>query len=463
MIRFDPQQLQDWTDGHWSQSPEGLVGGFTFDSRRVRAGDLFICIRTGRRDGHDFLSQAAAAGALGAVVDRFRPEVDLPQLVVSEPLVALGAMARQHRLRFTGPVVAVTGSCGKTSTKNLLTLLLGGEGLVHATEGNFNNLLGVPLTLLGIDPDRHRAVVVEAGINQPGEMVQLARMIRPDHAIITLIAPAHLEQLGDLKGVATEKAILAQAVPHSGAVVFPGSCLLFEPFHEIVASVTTVSAEGSGDQAEVTYRLEQYPSSSMIQIKDLAGGQIFTLRKVSAGMAANAVLAIEMARMLDVDQAEIQERLIQWTPANHRGEVVEHGTNRFFLDCYNANPAAMEDALDFFNEMAEEAEQRIYVVGCMGELGTDSLAYHRDLGRRIRVREGDLMFITGGEEVWALQEGLWAGGNSPEQIRVFSDMAEIEDEIVSTNSFVFVKGSRVYALERLVERAALRVRRGGEC
>jgi UDP-N-acetylmuramoyl-tripeptide--D-alanyl-D-alanine ligase len=463
MVEFDPKQLEEWTGGRWEKRPNLSVRGFAFDSRRIQAGDLFVCIRTERRDGHGFLKQAAAAGAVAAMVDRARPEVDLPQLVVSDPLLALGAMASQHRRRFTGPVVAVTGSCGKTSTKNLLALLLAGAGAVHATEGNFNNLLGVPLTLLGIDPARHRAVVVEAGINQPGEMAVLARMIRPDHAVVTLIAPAHLEELGDLEGVAAEKAILAQAVPHSGAVVFPGSCLLFEPFHDLAASVITTGLEGSGENSEVTYRLEQKPDCTVIQIKDLSGWQVFTLRKVSPGMAANAVLAVEMARMLDVGDSEIQERLMQWTPANHRGEVVEHGANRFYIDCYNANPAAMEDSLEFFNHLAEEAERRIYVMGCMGELGTETLTYHRDLGRRIRVRPGDRIFITGNTEVWALKEGLLAGGTLPEQIQVFSDVAEIEDEIFATHSFVFVKGSRVYALEKLVERAAQRWKRIMEC
>lgn len=463
MLEFDPQELAEWSDGRWERRPGDPVRGFAFDSRLIGAGELFVCLKTEQRDGHDFLAQAMAAGAAGAIVDRVRPDFGLPQLVVADPLQALWAMATRHRRNFPGPVVAITGSCGKTSTKEVLALLLGGKAPVHATAKNLNNLLGVPLTLLGLDPKRHWSAVVEAGINQLGEMAKLAAMIQPSHTLVTVIAPAHLEKLGDLAGVAKEKAVLAQAVPHSGAVVFPASCLLFEPFHEFAAAAFTIGVEASGVNPDVSYRLEQTPESTVLHIDSLGTRQIFTLRKASAGMVSNAVLAIEMARILGVSDPEIQERLPRWRPAPHRGEVVEHGSTRFYLDCYNSNPAAMEDSLEFFNELAADADRRLYVLGCMGELGAESSGYHRDLGRGIRLGAGDRIFITGGDEVEALREGLLAAGNAPEQIRVFAEIGEIEDEIIASGAFVFVKGSRVYALEKLVERAALRAGRTGEC
>lgn len=465
-MEFQPETLETWSGGRWQRLPAGPVRGFAFDSRKVTAGDLFICLKTDRRDGHDFLAEAAAAGAVGAVVSRVCAKSGLAQLLVEDPLAALGKIAAGHRRRFAGPVVGVTGSCGKTSTKDLLALLLGGPSHVHATPGNYNNRIGAPLSLLGIDPTRHRFAVIEAGVNEPGEMAELAAMIRPTHVVVTLVAPAHLEKLGDLAGVAREKAVLAAAVPHSGAVVFPASCLLFEPFHDLPASVCTVGREDDGVAPDVFYRMERTDGSTVLHLRGSANGsgsEIFTLRKVSAGMAANAALAIEVARMIGVSDPVIQERLLHWSPGNNRGEAVTHGKTRYYLDSYNANPAAMEDSLDFFDALAAEAERRLYILGCMGELGVDSATYHRDLGRNIRLRDGDRMFITGGVEVWALREGLLAGGADPGAIRVFENLEEIEDEVIGSGAFVFVKGSRVHALERLVERARSRAGRRDAC
>jgi UDP-N-acetylmuramoyl-tripeptide--D-alanyl-D-alanine ligase len=458
MLEFHPEQLQEWSGGRWNGPASRPVRGFSFDSRQIAAGDLFICLKTDSRDGHDFISQAAAAGAAGALVSEPRPEIALPQLVVDDPLTALGRMAAAHRRRFSGPVVGVTGSCGKTSTKDLLALLLGGSSSVHSTKGNFNNLIGVPITLLGIDPDRHRAAVIEAGINQGGEMEALAAMIQPSHALVTLIAAAHLELLGDLAGVAREKTHLLRAVPASGAVAFPAVCLGYESFHHLSASVSTIAVEdeAKGSRPAVVYRAEQFPGRTVLHLMSGGARQIFTLRKVSAGMASNAVLAIHMARLLGVSDPQIQERLLNWAPACFRGEVVEYGSARFYVDCYNSNPAAMEDALDFFQELSSGSVRRMYVLGCMAELGADSAAYHRRIGSRIKLQAGDRIYITGREDVEVLREGLLAAGNAASQIRIFKRIDEIEEDVNSFEGFVFIKGSRLYGLEALVERAARR-------
>ncbi|MBP6307435.1 MAG: UDP-N-acetylmuramoyl-tripeptide--D-alanyl-D-alanine ligase, partial [Opitutaceae bacterium] len=200
---FSPTQLAQWTGGRWTAQPVSPLSGFSVDSRLLRSGQVFVALTTGRRDGHDFLGSAASQGASAALVARAVQNVALPQLVVPDVLVAFQAIAREHRRLFRGPVVGITGSCGKTSTKNLLAALLGGEGGgVLATEGNLNNHIGVPLTLTRLDPLIHRFAVVEAGISAPGEMSPLAGMIEPEVAITTLIAPAHLAELGGLAGVA---------------------------------------------------------------------------------------------------------------------------------------------------------------------------------------------------------------------------------------------------------------------
>lgn len=480
MVKFEPEQLQEWSGGRWEGPPAEGVRGFSFDTRRIERGDLFVCLKSETRDGHDFIPQAAAAGAAGALVSRARGDVALSQLVVDDPLTALGQMATAHRRRFSGPVVGVTGSCGKTSTKDLLALLLGGAASVHATKGNFNNLIGAPITLLGLDPDRHQAAVIEAGINQGDEMEALSKMIQPTHGLVTIVAPAHLEFLGDLAGVAREKAKLLQAIPASGGAVFPADCLDFDEFRNLASRVCTVkrsvaagpaldaasdsrpgrSGDEPAEQADVTYDVEQFPGRTVVHVKSDAGRQVFTLRKSSAGMAANAVLAIKMANLLNVSDSEIQARMLNWAPACFRGEVVEHGATRFYVDCYNANPAAMEDALELFAELSGDSANRMYVLGCMGELGVESGRYHRQLGSRIKLATGERILITGDEDVEALREGLLDAGNPPSQITVFHRIEEIEDQVCGFDGFVFIKGSRIYGLEKLLEHSAARA--GGD-
>ncbi len=455
MPEFDPERLREWSGGRWTESPTGPVHGFAYDSRRVKRGDLFVCLKTEFRDGHDFILNAAAAGAVGALVNRVDPTVSLPQLVVEDTWEALRRMAAAHRANFPGPVVGISGSCGKTSTKDLLALLLGGAGKVHATEGNLNNLIGVPVTLLGLDPEIHSAAVIEAGINLPGEMEKLAETIQPTAAIITTIAAVHLERLENLETVAREKAMLARKVGKNGVAVFPAACLAFRAFREISGRRIV---PGEAPEGNPVFRVEQKAESTEVRIGK-NGERVFDLRKVSFGMATDAVLAIEMARELGVTDEEIRERLREWAPAQFRGQFVREGAIDFYVDCYNANPAAMKDALAFFHEVADE-RARIYVLGCMGELGKQSAALHREVGKGLRLRPQDRVFITGGD-VEALREGLLAAGNGTRQIVAFSDLETIVDTVLRHKGYVFMKGSRVYGLEELLDR--VRSRKEAEC
>ncbi|MBC8039766.1 MAG: UDP-N-acetylmuramoyl-tripeptide--D-alanyl-D-alanine ligase, partial [Opitutaceae bacterium] len=204
------------------------------DTRQLREGQVFVALKTDKRDGHDFLPAAHAACASAALVSRADPSLELPQLVVADPIVAFQTIAREHRRLFKHPVIGISGSAGKTSTKNLLALLLSSEpGDVLATEGNLNNHIGVPLTLTRLEPAKHRFVVIEAGISGPGEMEVLAGMIEPDFAIITLIAPAHLQELGGIDGVAQAKAALPAAVHTGGSALFPHACCQYAAFRDL--------------------------------------------------------------------------------------------------------------------------------------------------------------------------------------------------------------------------------------
>lgn len=457
MPEFNPESLAAWTSGRWTVPPAARLTGFHFDTRKLAAGDVFVAIRGDQRDGHDFLAAAAAAGAAAALVARPNPAVALPQLVVADPLAAWHAVAAEHRRAFRGPVVGISGSAGKTSTKDLLALLLGGTASgVVATEGNLNNHLGVPLTLLRLDPARHTAAVVEAGISAPGEMAPLARMIDPDVALITLIAAAHTEALGGLEGVAREKAVLPAATRRSGVAVFARPTAEYAPFRELGVRTMVVEraevvrpAEPPKDTVyfSVSHREEE---TAVSLAYGLPPPLTFVFRRVTDGQAQNAVLAICAALWLGVAREQIQARLAGWQPARLRGEIRREHGRLIYVDCYNANPASMADALRTFAGVAPADQPRLYVLGCMEELGAEARRYHHELGASLELRPGDFVFVVG---TWAHEicAGILERGDFTAQIRQISSHEPAAAALGDWRGSVFVKGSRRYQLEKVLE------------
>ena len=452
MPRFTSNQLAEWTGGNWSARPRGEITGFATDSRTLVPGQAFVALKTDRRDGHNFLGDALAAGAPAAIVSAARADVALPQLRVEDPLRALQSIGREHRRAAGAHVVGVTGSAGKTSTKNLLALLLGGPPAVIATGGNLNNFIGVPLTLARIEPGSTRFAVVEAGISERGEMRGLAGMIMPDSGVVTLVGPAHLEQLGSIEAIANEKADLLRHVPSSGVVAFPHQAWAHEPFrqlaaHAIVALPADASAPAESERTRfVPFFLEHGANHTEILLTGHAGARSFRMRRVSGGMGQNAALAILIASELGVSDEAIRVRLADWQPAALRGEVRTIAGRLVYLDCYNANPASMRDALEAFVALAPAGAARLFVLGCMEELGRDAAHYHRELGRWLRLGATDRA-IAIGSQADALAAGLAESGQG--SVTVAQDVAEIRDIVTSFAGPLFVKGSRRYRLETL--------------
>jgi UDP-N-acetylmuramoyl-tripeptide--D-alanyl-D-alanine ligase len=530
MPEFPAQRLAHWTGGRWTAMPVSPLLGFGVDSRQVRPGQVFVAIKTEKRDGHDFLAAALAAGASGAIVAVANPAVALPQLVVRDPLVAFQTIAREHRRAFRGRVVGISGSAGKTSTKDLLALLLGGDpcgvpateesrnfrmrnadcgldqakirnpkseiaaggnfpggalapegnlnkasiesgapftGRVLATEGNLNNHLGVPLTLTRLDSDAHDFAVVEAGISAPGEMRPLAEMIEPDVALITLIAPAHTADLGGLDGVAKEKAQLPAATRTAGVAVFSHETAQYAAFrelgvHTMILERADVLRPTEPPKNTVYFTLTQRADQSAVSLAyGLPPPLIFTFRRVSDGMAQNAALAICAALWLGVPPATIQTRLSAWQPAKLRGEIRHDKGRLLYLDCYNANPASMIDALGTFAEIAPAAQPRLYVIGSMEELGPDAPNYHRELGRALTLRADDQAFLIGSHAA-EIRTGAIDAGNDPGQVHLADSAAAIADAVRLWRGAVFVKGSRKYQLEQTVEPAKAGSATGGD-
>ena len=455
---FSPDNLAKWASGKWIAEPSSPLGGFTTDTRQLREGQVFVALKTDKRDGHDFLPVAQKAGASAAIVAQADLSLALPQLVVADPLIAFQTIAREHRRLFRWPVIGVSGSAGKTSTKNLLALLLGGEkGGVLATEGNFNNHLGVPLTLTRLDPATHHFAVIEAGISAPGDMEVLASMIEPDFAIITLVAPAHLEELGGIEGVAVAKAALPAAVRTGGSALFPHSCCQFEAFRKLRVNTWRLGRADlplSPDlpAANTFYTLIQCAEETLVAMRDSVSGKAlnFALRRVSDGMAQNAALAIRAALLMGVRADTIRERLALWQPSALRGELRRENGRLLYIDCYNANPAAMGDALDAFYALAPDSAPRLLIIGCMEELGPESPMYHRALGRSIRLRRQDHLVVIG-DDAADVKQGASDKGAVAAQIEVVTKLDAVKTRFAAFQGAVFIKGSRRYQLETILK------------
>lgn len=451
MPSFAPEILEAWTGGRWTGRPSAALTGFSVDSRRVLSGQGFVALKTDKRDGHDFVAAARAAGAAAAIVSREMPGAGLPQLVVADPLAAFQTIAREHRRQFRGTVIGITGSAGKTSTKELLSRLLGGEGGgVLATEANLNNQIGVALTLCRIDLGRHRFAVVEAGISAPGEMEVLARMIEPDLALITLVAPAHLADLGGIEGVAREKAVLAGHLRADGLCFFPSSCERHEAFRRLPPEHSVILEPLAGAAGSNRVRYGASHSGAFTTVEVAFGPPppvVATLSRVTDGMARNAALAMCAALQTGAHREEIRRRLLSWRPAPLRGEWRVSEARRLYLDCYNANPASMADALAAFAALAPADEPRLFVLGCMEELGPDAARYHTELGRSLLLRPGDRLIAVGGL-AGAIRRGALEAGIGPAQVEVAESIDPVAAHVAAFRGSIFVKGSRRHGLER---------------
>ena len=451
MPDFNPAHLAQITEGNWHAGTPGKIGGFSFDTRQIEAGDCFVALKSESRDGHDFLVDAQAKGASCAFTERV-VDSELPQLIVQDPLSAMGAIAAELRSNYSKPVIGITGSCGKTSTKEMLRLLLG-EHSTHATAGNWNNRIGVPMTLFDLDPSAHAYAVIEAGINQPGEMALLGEMIRGDLTILTNIGPAHLELLGSLEGIAEEKSKLAELAKQDSPIVLPAAALKYRAFADMAERCIAVrfdgdsAARGAGQIVECNIEPSECGTFASVEIE----GKAYEVQSSSLGIAQNAALAIVAARSMGIAKSTMAERIKTWRPESTRGRVVSSDGRYFYIDCYNANPASMIDSIAAFQQSAPRAMARCYVLGAMNELGESAEEYHAAVARKLSLRPEDFVFFVGPDELTgAYQRGLKSGGGSTRQMQRSEDAQSLQSVVADFSGAFFLKGSRSYHLEKLL-------------
>ena len=433
--------LQPLARGNLPRGPQSFTRVWT-DTRTLGQGDLFVALAGERFDAHDFLAQAVASGAAGVVVSRVEAARGLgaPVFQVDDTLVALGALGRYRRKAWNRPVVAVVGTNGKTSTKELLRASLGAALETHATQGNLNNLVGVPLTLLAI-PDGADVAVVEMGTNQPGEVARLRAIVEPDITVVTSIAEEHLEGLGDLAGVMREELAACDAV---GVAVVPAS----QP--DVVAEArkrarTTIAAGlETGDARADTWGL-QADGRGRLAFDGI--GVDVPLRGVHN--LRNTMLALAVARELGVS-IEQAARGIQTMPVPPmRSNIEQIGRLTLVNDAYNSNPGSARAALELLQH-AGRGRQRVAVLGTMLELGPSGPSLHEALAREALA--SPIEVVAGlGEFASALDKA--GDGASRQRLVTANDVESLWSRLASRlepDAVILLKASRGVRLEQLV-------------
>ena len=440
---FNPKQLADWTQGEWTSFPTEEISGFNMDTRTIKKGEAFVAIKTARRDGHDFLNAARASGASCALVSK-RMADHLPQLVVADSQQGLHQIAAGWRGEFKGRVIGITGSVGKTSTKDLLGALLGSSAFI--TEANLNNLLGVPLMLLRLRPEMHRFAVIEAGMSLPGELKISAQILRPNLAIITAVAPVHLEGVGTIEAVAHEKSEMIAALEPDGKAIIPASLLKWPEFQAHASRCLVVKFEEDDELPVMPLRVisAKFADENGRRIL-LLDGRAYSLSPISDGLGRNAALAVVAALELGISENQIKKNLEWWMPPIGRGSIHQDGNRTFYVDCYNSSPASLLDAAQCFNRLtSQDPRRRLFVIGGMAELGKSSAHLHRECGAKLPLREGDTVITWAGDS----QEILKGIPRNDVILKSAHILDEVTRAIANHRGTIFVKGSRSCTLER---------------
>jgi len=427
--------------------------GVSTDTRTLAPGDLFVALRGERFDGHAFLAQARAAGAIAAMVDERAGAVDImPTLTVDDTRLALGRLAADWRRRFTLPLIALTGSSGKTTVKEMVAAILRAalagatatnEADVLATRGNLNNDIGMPLTLLRIRP-AHRYAVIEMGMNHAGEIGYLSRIAAPDVALITNAGTAHIEYLGSVEAIARAKGEIFEGLKHEGTAVIDADEPYADLWRELAGDRHRVEF-GLEQKAPVSATYRQRGLASDLVIKTPGGAARAALRAPGVHNVRNALAAAAAAVALDVPLPAIAAGLERYSGIKGRLQAKPARRNATVIDdTYNANPESMRAAIAV---LAQSPGTKLLVLGDMGELGPRAGELHAEIGKFAK-EAGIGRLLTLGEH--SAETARAFGSGARHYTRLEDLVAEI-DSALGSDVTVLVKGSRFMKMERVVE------------
>lgn len=441
------------------------AGGVSIDTRSIQPGDLFVALKD-IRDGHEFVAQALAKGAAAALVSHIPAGVaaDAPLLIVPDVLQALEKLGAYARARTRAQLVGVTGSVGKTSTKEMLRRILSGQGRSHAAEASYNNHWGVPLTLARMPADADFAVI-EIGMNHPGEIAPLARLADLDIALITIVAPAHLEAFADLNEIAHEKAAIFDGLRPGGTAIFPGDQSI-TPILLAAALKAGAKPVTFGANEDADYRLAQVTlcdTATIVQATRRGTPALFKVLTPGRHFAANGLGALAVADALGLDPMIAASDLGQWKPPAGRGtrehitlDIVEETSFDLIDDAFNANPTSMAAALDVLIAATPKdgigrvgKGRRIAILGDMLELGPTEIALHQAIAQHPGLSKITLIHCVGPrmKSLYAKlprsQRGEWVADAR--------ELAARPRSLIDAGDILLVKGSKGIKVSLIVD------------
>lgn len=422
------------------------------DSRSVKSGDLFVAVIGDRFDGHGFVAQALSQGAVAAVVERralsqLQAHWNTGLLVVENTRQALGMMAAEYRRGFHLPVVAVGGSNGKTTTKELLASILRERWDTLWSEASFNNDIGVPATLLKLE-GKHGAAVLEAGTNHPGELSPLLRMIQPRYGILTSIGREHLEFFGGLEGVVREEGWVGEVLPDDGMLFINGDGVGVEAIlRRTRAAAIRVGFNENNDWRTRVLKMDAAGVVFHVTSPDTQWTGEYFVPLAGRHQAANATLAIAMAAVLGLTREQIQRGITSCPPPKMRMQIRVYDGIRILDDAYNANADSMLAALHTLRDM-ECAGRRVAVLGDMAELGSQSESAHSEIGRAAGQCQLDAVFAVGQWAGIVTAEARNAGVGTTRDLNTAEEAGIVVKDYARPGDLILFKASRAMRLER---------------
>jgi UDP-N-acetylmuramoyl-tripeptide--D-alanyl-D-alanine ligase len=417
------------------------------DTRTLQAGDLFVALKGENFDAHDFLPQAREKGAVAAIAQHGLAESGLPGLEVADSKLALGELGAAWRVQFQLPLIAVTGSNGKTTLTQMIASILRAwkaDG-AFATEGNFNNDIGVPLTLLRLRPS-HQAAVLELGMNHPGEIAYLAHLAKPTVAVVNNAQREHLEFMSTVEAVARENGTVLQALDASGTAVFPADDDYSSIWRDMAGARPLLTFAQTGE-ADVTAQARWAEGCWQVAARTPAGPLDFPLHIAGRHNVKNALAAAACALAIKVPLIFIAQGLSAFEPVKGRSRSFQVNLSGHVLtlidDTYNSNPDSMKAAIDV---LAELPGPRVLVMGDMGEVGDQGPRFHQEAGEQARASGIEMLFTIGAQSAKA--HAAFGSG------RHFETMDELNAAVIAQlpqSASVLVKGSRFMKMERVIQ------------
>ena len=447
MPRFASEELAQWSEGVWDPAAPSLIDGVSNDTRTLKPGNLYIALRGARFDGHAFIEQAFASGAGGALVDwkaGVPARCDRPLLRVADTGKALRDIAAAYRLKLAPDVIAVTGSAGKSTVKEMIAQILARVRRTAKTRGNWNNDIGVPLSLLAMESGV-QVGVFEVGMNHPGELAPLCDLLKPKAGVVTNVGPVHIEFFASVEAIAREKAAVLECLPADGVAVLnrDGGCF------DILRAASPAPVVSVSVSQEADYRcIRRDAARSEVVFEESGSGEQVALRLPLPGLhnAGNALMAVAVSRQFGAGWTPIREALESYGGLPMRWQEIDVAGIRVINDAYNANPLSMAVTLQTFGEQAMPGRKWLVLAGML-ELGTHAETEHRRLGAL--VARGDWAgLITVGPLGDRVADGAAEAGMAEARIFRCGDTREAARAVLG--KAVFLKASRGIGLETVV-------------